>query len=171
MNSIVVSRDELIKILNQNLRTHILEYYETYTSYLMLAEKKIKVLLSELSKNIDNMSYVGISGVIDQLCYANNSAYAPKVSNTKEEADPNTTFVQEILNGSTFSVDDKVSNFNLTAPENHIEDYIRVLRMLNMSVEDKITLSEVQFNQYVMDNWHWTRSFKTMSATYSKLVQ
>ena len=45
----------------------------------------------------------------------------------------------------------------LTEPSNHVKDYDRVITMLEMSVDDTVTLDAQDFDRYVMDNWDWSR--------------
>jgi hypothetical protein len=53
----------------------------------------------------------------------------------------------------------------LTEPSNHIKDYDRVITMLEMSVDDTVTLGAEDFDRYVMDNWAWsTFAFHTNTA-------
>lgn len=51
-------------------------------------------------------------------------------------------------------------------PENHIEDYNRVIRMLQMSLRTEIDLNEEEFSCYVMDDWTWKSSFVRSSRVY-----
>lgn len=55
----------------------------------------------------------------------------------------------------------------LPVPVDHTSDYDRVLRMIDMSVEDEIALDESAFTQYVMDDWSWQHEFLTTSSGYS----
>lgn len=50
-------------------------------------------------------------------------------------------------------------------PEDHTEDYDRILRMLEMSEDEIIELNEPEFAQYVMDDWGWKGNFYASSAT------
>jgi hypothetical protein len=62
----------------------------------------------------------------------------------------------------------KVSHFvSLQEPMNQTGDYDRVIRMLEMSKDDEITLDEGQFTQYVMDQWDWRGGFLNTNAAYS----
>lgn len=47
----------------------------------------------------------------------------------------------------------------LDKPEDHTEEYDRVIDMLEMSVDEEITLDANSFNQYVRDEWHWKERF------------
>lgn len=47
----------------------------------------------------------------------------------------------------------------LDKPEDHTDEYDRVIDMLEMSVDQEITLDANSFNQYVRDEWHWKERF------------
>lgn len=53
-------------------------------------------------------------------------------------------------------------------PFDHTSDYDRVIKMLEMSTGDEATLSEDQFEKYVMDEWHWKQQHVAMSSSYRK---
>jgi hypothetical protein len=55
---------------------------------------------------------------------------------------------------------------NLPEPQDHTEDYDRVIRMLEMSVDDEVVLQSHEFDQYVMDNWQWAKMVRTLNASY-----
>jgi hypothetical protein len=56
-------------------------------------------------------------------------------------------------------------SINLAEPTDHTSDYDRVVAMLEMSVEETITLDAQDFDQYVMDNWDWS-SFALSTNTF-----
>lgn len=55
-----------------------------------------------------------------------------------------------------------------TAPISHEIDYDRAIVMLQFSVDDVIELEQRIFNQLVLDEWDWQRTFKTTTSTYIK---
>lgn len=55
---------------------------------------------------------------------------------------------------------------NLQAPIDQTSDYDRVIRMLEMSVDTEIELSEHDFAQYVLDDWSWKNQFITVNTSY-----
>lgn len=57
--------------------------------------------------------------------------------------------------------------FNLLEPINQTKDYNRIIKMLEMTVDDIIELDEASFSQYVMDDWSWKQNFLTSNAMYS----
>ena len=55
----------------------------------------------------------------------------------------------------------------LEEPRDQTKDYDRVIRMLELSTDDEITLTQGEFAQYVMDDWRWSEQFALMASTYS----
>lgn len=53
------------------------------------------------------------------------------------------------------------------APESHTEEYERVIRMLELSVDDEIELTASSFEQLVMDEWGWKGAFAATNSRYS----
>lgn len=58
---------------------------------------------------------------------------------------------------------------NLPEPENHEKEYDRVIRMLELSADPLIELSDHEFNQYVLDEWVWAARAKLSNSYYSAL--
>jgi hypothetical protein len=46
------------------------------------------------------------------------------------------------------------------------KDYDRVIRMLEMTVDEIITIGAVEFQQYVMDDWTWKEQFTASNSAY-----
>jgi len=55
----------------------------------------------------------------------------------------------------------------LTEPRNHVKDYDRVITMLEMSVDETITIDAQAFDRYVMDNWDWSRFALATNTAYA----
>lgn len=56
---------------------------------------------------------------------------------------------------------------NLPVPEEHTGDYDRVIRMLEMSLDEELEMDEHQFDQYVNDIWDWQRSWASNTTAYT----
>lgn len=56
----------------------------------------------------------------------------------------------------------------LPVPEDHTDDYDRIITMAEMSIENTITLSEDEFAMYVMDQWRWKQSFTDSTLVYTR---
>jgi hypothetical protein len=57
---------------------------------------------------------------------------------------------------------------HLEAPVDQTKDYDRAIKMLEMEVEEEITLTQNEFSQYVLDDWTWKSQFVTTNALYMK---
>lgn len=55
---------------------------------------------------------------------------------------------------------------SLPVPADHTADYNRIIRMLELSVDSVILLSERDAQSYVMDQWDWSAQFAASTATY-----
>lgn len=73
--------------------------------------------------------------------------------------------LKNVRGGGRFDSDEFVL---LVAPMDHTKDYNRVIKMLEMSTADEITVTERQFQQYVLDDWTWKMDFLATNARYSK---
>lgn len=57
-------------------------------------------------------------------------------------------------------------SIELVEPKDQSRDYTRVIRMLEMSVDEEIRVTETEFAQYVLDDWQWKHQFETISNSY-----
>lgn len=57
----------------------------------------------------------------------------------------------------------------LIEPKDYTKEYDRAIAMLEMTVDEEITISAQDFAQFVMDDWAWKEQFTTSTAAY--LVQ
>jgi predicted component of viral defense system (DUF524 family) len=55
----------------------------------------------------------------------------------------------------------------LSRPQDHTADYDRIIKMLELDVNEQFTLPEERFAQYVMDDWRWKRDWLRMSSQYA----
>jgi len=58
----------------------------------------------------------------------------------------------------------------LIAPQDHTREYDTVIDMLQMSVENEVTLTSVDFMRYVRDEWEWQHQFLEANAAYSEVA-
>ena len=56
---------------------------------------------------------------------------------------------------------------NMPRPVDHTRDYDRVIAMLEMSVDEEVTVTQYDFASYIMDDWEWKREFLTTNSKYS----
>jgi len=55
----------------------------------------------------------------------------------------------------------------LDAPIDHTRDYDRIIQMLEMSTQDEVQITQLEFTQYVQDDWDWKRDFITTNSKYA----
>ena len=60
-----------------------------------------------------------------------------------------------------------VRALGIVEPTEHIKDYDRIIRMLEMSTADSISITEHQFSQYVLDEWNWKAAFVGTTSLYN----
>ena len=59
-------------------------------------------------------------------------------------------------------------SFDLAVPENHAKDYDQVILMLEMSVDEVLTIRSDEFACYVMDDWSWKEDWSNTTRMYNK---
>lgn len=57
--------------------------------------------------------------------------------------------------------------YSMQKPVSHEADYKRVIRMLELSVDDVIEIGEHEFMQYVQDEWAWKQQFAATTSLYN----
>lgn len=57
--------------------------------------------------------------------------------------------------------------FNIIFPENHEQDYLDAIEMLEWSSDKTINLDQSMFKQYVKNEWHWKRGFDLAKMSYA----
>lgn len=60
-----------------------------------------------------------------------------------------------------------IQSLGLTEPQSYVSSYDTAIKMLEMSTDDIIELSQQEFVQYVEDQWGWKQSFSTVTSTYN----
>jgi len=56
---------------------------------------------------------------------------------------------------------------NLAFPEDHTQDYDRIIEVLEMTNANTVKLTLDEFDKYVRDNWEWMTAFKMSSSLYN----
>jgi hypothetical protein len=72
--------------------------------------------------------------------------------------------IEELKAGETLQL--SVIHFDLAVPVNHARDYDQVIAMLDMSVDDVLTIRSDEFACYVMDDWGWKEDFNNTKSLY-----
>jgi hypothetical protein len=65
---------------------------------------------------------------------------------------------------------DNLTNIlNLPKPVDKAEEYDRAIEMLEMSVDEKITITSQEFRNYVKDKWDWTDQMLLSNTRYADM--
>jgi hypothetical protein len=56
--------------------------------------------------------------------------------------------------------------FVLPVPEEHVNDYDRIIRFLAIDTRKEIKLTEQEARNYVDDQWGWTQSYLSNTTSY-----
>ncbi len=59
-------------------------------------------------------------------------------------------------------------NVLLVEPMDMTKEYDRILKMLELTTEEKIDLSQQEFSNYVMDDWGWKAQVTATNSQYIK---
>lgn len=56
---------------------------------------------------------------------------------------------------------------HLPAPEDHTDDYDRVIGLLEWGVDDVVNLDDKEYANYVNDDWNWKQNWLISNSAYS----
>lgn len=84
----------------------------------------------------------------------------------KDQLDKLASRIDEIEECETLDIPN--IHFDKPKPVSYEDHYIRAIKMLEMSVDDHITLTPEEFACYVMDQWDWKKQFVHTNTLYSK---
>ena len=59
----------------------------------------------------------------------------------------------------------------LIRPKNYLQEYDRAIKMIEMTTQDEITLTEDDFDKLVLDNWQWKDNFTAMNSFYNSKMK
>tara|TARA_B100001971_G_C17990109_1_gene431880 strand:- start:284 stop:637 length:354 start_codon:yes stop_codon:yes gene_type:complete len=60
---------------------------------------------------------------------------------------------------------------DIPIPTNHLKDYDRTLKMLEMDIRLEIELPEDKFAKYVLDDWEWKHEFDNTVSNYTRALR
>jgi len=76
-----------------------------------------------------------------------------------------------LLEEMEFDVDfQPKEHLSFPMPKDHSEDYKKAIRMIEMTTDEVIELTESQFDKLVMDNWGWKSDLIATSSVYGKKI-
>ena len=143
MREVKVKRFELLQKIKENRVKHIAEYREGVAGYKELALKKVAEIVQKAEKDLrDNVERIS----------------AKILEMTPEEIENGP--------GSSVIILQQLS-FVLPVPVSHEKDYNQVISMLEMSVDEHLTIRSDEFSCYVMDDWDWKVEFENLTKSYA----
>jgi len=60
-----------------------------------------------------------------------------------------------------------VENINLPRPRSFEKEYVKAIKMIELSTDNSINLTSHEFTQLVLDDWSWKDDFISSSSSYS----
>lgn len=142
LDEVKVSRKEVLEIVKQNKQKHDKILTDAIEGYWLEADKQLKKLkqdrLKEMKKN-----------------------YQKQVKDFKKQVNKELDLVAKRKKDGPFQYMSKVY------PEDHSNDYLSVIRKLELCVEDKVELDSSEFEQYIRNQWAWRNSFLTTNCSYA----
>lgn len=164
-STVVVHKNELLKTLEVNRDKHNSIYEEAVKGYWIEAKQVLQQKQEQF-----NEALVKASEAFTKHKERLNIDFAQQLTgmHTHVENEDKDKIGASFALASSFS---HSLNFNqswpLKFPENHLEDYNRVIDMLKLSVADKVELSSSDFDAYVRNNWSWRSSFLNTNSSYA----
>lgn len=146
MSNVVIEKSKLLEILKENKSKHntIFEiakegFWDEVKNKLELKRKEFAAFLAEVQSDFDH----AVTKIEKKL----------EIKDEKVDSNLNIRF-----------------NFNghlgLAYPENYSKDYDRAIRLVELSVYDKVSLNSTEFEQYVLNNWTWKEKFLASNSGY-----
>lgn len=148
MTNVVIEKAELLKILKDNKEKHDVIFDAACDGYWNLAKEKIEEKKLEFEKAINEAK--------EEFTYEL-SKISAKLEK-KEKFDYDGAIVVHFKYNSAL---------NLKYPESHARDYERSIRLVELSVYNRVNLNDTEFERYIMNNWEWRNSFLAANNLYA----
>lgn len=145
-HTVIVTKDSLLSRLKENRDKHNAIYEAAVSGYWLEAQEvlvKKEVEFKEAKEKLDhNFKY--------------------QLNNIKTRVDK-----KDHENIGAFSLTLQYNNYwPLKYPENHLDDYERIINMLEMTIANKVELSMQDFDCYTRNNWSWKKDFVASNIGY-----
>lgn len=157
MKETTVRRSDLLEKLQDNKETHIAEYED---AHLIWRDDEIEQLYNQRER-------AKLSETED--LQAMKEAYEEAVARSKKEYKERVESIDTLIKQLTTWTDDQLpSRFLLQhrEPDSHENDYDAAITMLEMSVDETLTVPANLFRQLVMDEWDWKQDFEVTTSAY-----
>ncbi len=151
MNEVVMTKEELLSRLVDNKAKHDIVLAAAIAGYWDTAKTQVESRKTKLFKSVEEYKS-DVEREIDKIL--------KKIEEKSE--------LPAALNISFLDIN---TSLGLSYPQDHSEDYNRVIAMMQSSVYDKVKLTTVEYSQYVLNNWTWKKEFINGSSTYVDLTR
>jgi len=152
LQEVKVSREEVLKIVQENKTKHDLVLTEAIAGYWLDAETHSKKHEKDELETINKTHRERLK----QLRKARKEAIKQLKVNTKSDLDQ-------------IKAKDKSKGFrywNGKYPEDHGDDYTGTIRRLELCVEPQVELDTNEFDAYIRNKWQWRDSFLGSNSCY-----
>ena len=58
-------------------------------------------------------------------------------------------------------------SFTLDEPTSHVKAYDKVIARMEMTVDETLYISHIDFDKYVLDDWSWKEKFAATASLYN----
>lgn len=141
LHEIEVSRKEILEIVKTNKLKHDAILAESINGFWTEADKSLKTFKHDRLKELKRL-------------------YQKNVKDFKKQINKDLDLVSKKKKDGPFV------HLKNKFPEDHSDDYNRVIKQLELCVEDTVKLDSTEFDQYVRNKWSWRNSFLTSNSPY-----
>ena len=166
---VIVEKTKLLETLKTNREKHDAIYQAAVQGYWI----KCKETLDEKSKSFatiiddQNAEYARAVKGIEERFGVQRDRIAAAIEGKNKKGVGSIAVAFDYRHSALLGT---IGNWYLTYPENHLDDYDRVIGMLEFSVADKVELTAQDFNAYVRNKWEWHNSFSSSNQAYVQIT-
>lgn len=162
-STVVVRKDELLKTLEANREKHNSIFDAAVSGYWIESQQTLEKKKKEFDEAVAKLSKEFAKQQNRVNTEFAEQANRIQINITEQEREKMGGFVlaQSFAFNLAFN-----AQWPLKYPENHLEDYDRVIDLLKFSIADKVELSSADFDAYVRNNWSWRNSFLGTNSAY-----
>ena len=116
--------------------------------------------LRNKSVNVDRLHLLQI---LKQNLQIHSSEYAEAINDYRKRLKSELVTTLNDISSEDISEQQLLAiKIDFNAPISHIKDYMEIIEMLELSVDNNINLDSESFKAYVKNDWPWTSNFKAL---------
>jgi hypothetical protein len=163
-NTVVVEKTKLLETLRSNRDKHNSIFDAAVSGYWLEAQKVVERKKEQFTEAVSKVTKA-FATQTERLEVDFSRQYTDMQANVAAQNKDKMFGVFSVNHSLSFGLEFTPA-WPLTYPENHLEDYDRVIDLLDFSVADKVELSSSDFDAYVRNNWSWRKSFLNTNTSY-----